>query len=275
MRFSIFRKQKGSSGSRHAGFQAGFTLVTTAVSLAIASIALFGGWIAFRDFQMQWRIANAERQMDQYAQNAMAELTNVLSWSYGIEQLSTGRNAVWRFALMEQAKEHAGPLGEGLLSYRYPTDQYYLLRQKNGGRVLLTHTADRGILFDRQEPQWAVSRRGNVSQYIWQGRNVRDPRDQLAAFDRRDRMQMTGFELDLPLEDDPYFDTSKPWDKHSVVQITITMQYRYNATSNNGVIGLFPEDYIRERTYTTKVLCRNWDVKENLFKDDIQGISQF
>jgi hypothetical protein len=179
---------------------------------------------------------------------------------------------VWRFALMEQALENAGPLGEGLMSYRYRTDQYYLLRQKNGGRVLLSHTADRGILFDRQEPQWAVSARGNVSQYVWQGRNVRDPRDQLAAYDRRDRMQMTGFEIELPLVDDPYYDTSKPWDKHSVVQISITMQYHYNSTSN---IGLFPDEYVRERTYTTKVLCRNWDVKENLFKDDIQGISQF
>jgi hypothetical protein len=88
-------------------------------------------------------------------------------------------------------------------------------------------------------------------------------------------MQVTGFELGLPLPLDPYFDSSKPWDQHSVVKITLTMQYRYDATSRMGVIGLFPDDYVRERTYVTHVYCRNWTVKENLFKDDIQGIAQF
>lgn len=250
--------------------QIGFTLISTMVSFALASVALFGGWVAYRDIQMQWRVANAERQMDQYAHSAMAELVNVLSWSYGAEQLGTGRNMRWRIALMEQVLENAGRQGPGLLSYRYQTDQYYLLRGVNGGRVELTFDRDRGILIDRQPPEWAVADRGNRSQYIWRGATNRSPRTQLPAFDRRDRMTMSGLELSYALHNDPNILPSEPWKLNSVIEIKITMQYTYDATSG---VSLFTDEYVRERTYSTKVFCRNWDVPENLFIDDIQAAS--
>ena len=130
-----------------------FTLISTMVSFALASVAMFGGWVAFRDFQMQWRIANAERQMDQYAHNAMAELVNVVSWSYGAEQIASGRNMRWRISLDgKSARTCRKRRGLGLLSYRYPTDMYYLLREVNGGRIVISYDRDSGILFDRRPP---------------------------------------------------------------------------------------------------------------------------
>ncbi|RQV96644.1 hypothetical protein EH220_05415 [bacterium] len=248
--------------------QVGFTLISTMVSFALASVALFGGWVAYRDIQMQWRVANAERQMDQYAHNAMAELVNVLSWSYGAEQIGSGRNMRWQIAMMDQVLENAGQHGSGLLSYRYRTDMYYLLRGINGGRINLTYDRDRGILFDRVPPEWAEASRGNQRQYVWRGSVIRNPRTNLAAFDRRDRMTVVGLELDRSLVNDPWRDPEKPWDAHAVIGITITMQYKYDATHG---VSLFTDEYVRERTYSTKVFCRNYDVPKNLFKEDLQA----
>ena len=254
--------------SRIRRVQVGFTLISTMVSFALASTAMFGGWIAYRDIQMQWRVANAERQMDQYAHSAMAELVNVMSWSFGAEQTGSGRHTRWRISLMEQALENAGRHGPGLLSYRYTTDMFYLLRGVNGGRIDLTFDRDEGILIDREPPEWAVSDRGDRSQYVWRGAVNRSPRTDLAAFDRRDRMTMVGLELDMPLIDDPYIDPLKPWDTHAVMGIKITMQYRYDAAHG---VSIFAEEYVRERTYSTKVFCRNYDLPTSLFRDDIQA----
>jgi hypothetical protein len=204
--------------------------------------------------------------MDQYAHSAMAELTNVLSWSFGAEQAGSGNNVRWKISLMDYALENAGSHGTGLLSYRYTTDMFYLLRGINGGRVYLTYDRNKGILFDRQEPEWAVSDRGNHSQYIWRGAVTRNPNENLAAYDRRDRMEMVGLELDLPLTGDP--DIDEPWHRHAVVGIKITMQYRYDAVHG---VSLFTDEYVRERTYSTKVFCRNYDVNQNLFRDDISA----
>jgi hypothetical protein len=252
--------------SRLQRIQVGFTLISTMVSFALASVAMFGGWVAFRDIQMQWRLANAERQMDQYAHNAMAELVNVLSWSYGAEQIAAGRHVQWRIALMDKVLEHAGRQGSGLLSYRYTTDMYYLLREINGGRVVLTFDRDSGILFDRRPPTWAMSERGNHKQYVWRGMATRNPNIHLAAYDRRDRMTMVALELDLPLDDDPFYDSSEPWDLNSCIGIKITMQYRYDATHG---VSIFTDEYVRERTYSTKVFCQNFDMPMNLFRDDL------
>jgi hypothetical protein len=142
---------------------------------------------------------------------------------------------------------------------------YYLLPSNggiNGGRIELKSDRDRGILLDGNAPKWAEKSRGRNLQYVWAGQRPRTL--ELAAFDRRDRMTLVGLEMDLPHRNL----VNSAVRKHSVVQITLTMQYRYDATHG---VALFGDDYVRERIYTTKVFCRNWDVNINPFRDELQA----
>ena len=83
----------------------------------------------------------------------------------------------------------------------------------------------------------------------------------MPAYDRRDRMTLVGFEMDLPMRN---FTTDIV--KQSLVEITLTMQYRYDASHG---VAIFGDEYVRERTYSTKVFCRNWDVTTNPFRNEL------
>lgn len=237
---------------------AGFTLYEQMIVVFVGSAALLGGWAAFRDFSMQWRVANAERQMDQYAQTAMTEIVNVLQWSLGAYQLSGGRNPTWRIAIGEQVGENNGLNSTNREGGHFPyqTDNYFTMTQflynhkTSGGFITLGHQADRGILFNGGQPDWANNR---VDQWVWRGRQARDPQRMLAAFDQRDRMRVIEFSVDYPLVTDPRANYESNYGrefKSSAIKVKIVMQYRYRASEG---IGLYGDDYIRERVYETTV----------------------
>ncbi len=275
---SVLRKV-GLSSLTRAG---GFTLMSQIVVVAIGSIGLLGGWTAYRDFSMQWRVTNAERQMDQYAQAAMSEMINVLQWSMGAYQLAGGRNPLWRIAMGEYVGENGGfnagmDAGAGHFPYRhdgYFTDTWALYDPNMlGGFVLLSHRSDQGILFNRTQPEWANNRSG---QYVWRGSN-RSRNNELAAFDRRDQMSVKSFSLDFPLSTDPVLanlsnEIERRTIAQSVIRIKLVMQYRYRAA--NG-IGLYGDDYIRERVYETSVSPLNFgkSINDNrYYQEFVQGM---
>lgn len=242
---------------------AGFTLASQTISVFVAATVLLGGWSAYRDFSMQWRVANAERQMDQYAQTAMTEIVNVLQWSLGGYRITSGRNPRWRIAIGEQVNENGGLNSINRAGGHFPfiTDNYFTSGQfvndhkTYGGFITLSHGADRGILINETQPYWAGSSAG---QWVWSARQARNARTELAAFDQRDRMTVSEFSIDYPLLNDPratYESDGGLQFTRSTIKIKIVMQYRYRATD---AIGLFGDDYIRERVYETSISPLNY-----------------
>jgi len=240
---------------------------------------LLGGWAAYRDLTTQWRLANAERQMDQYAHSAMTELINILSMSMGAQPLSSGRNPLWRITIGEFIGENGGLESQNIKQghFGYLTDHYFTMNQNQagqehrmyGGFITLSHSANTGIKINNDEPYWAE----DAEQFIWRGGRVRDPNRELAAFDRRDRMTVKSFTLDFPLSNDPAAVTDGVAGsslKFSAIKITLVMQYRYRTTDWTGIYG---EDYIRERVYETSVTPLNYgkSIEENpFFKQFVQ-----
>ena len=65
-----------------------------------------------------------------------------------------------------------------------------------------------------------------------------------------------------------YINTASPEDvakSRGTVMITMTLQYRY---TGNSVFGLYSNEYVRERVYSTQIYMRNWDSNVNQFKKD-------
>ncbi|NUO18721.1 hypothetical protein HUU59_04665 [bacterium] len=250
---------------------AGFTLASQAVSVFVAATVLLGGWAAYRDFSMQWRVSNAERQMDQYAQTAMTEMVNLLQWSLGGYQITSGRNPRWRIAIGEQVNENGGlnSIDRAGGHFPYITDNYFTTGQfvndhkTYGGFVTLSHNIDRGILINEREPYWAGSA---ADQWVWSARQARNARTELSAFDQRDRMRVTEFSIDYPLLNDPRatYEANPLEFTRSTIRIKMVMQYRYRSSDS---IGLFGDDYIRERVYETSISPLNWGsaISDNRF----------
>ncbi|MBK6765905.1 MAG: hypothetical protein IPG71_06120 [bacterium] len=252
----------------------GFTLYQQMIQVFIGSAILLGGWAAYRDLTVQWRLANVERQMDQYAHSAMGELVNTLQWSVGAQLLSSGRNPLLRIAIGEFIGENGGLNSQEASQGHFPylTDNYFTTNQNQagqehrmyGGFIQLTHNANRGILINNREPYWAGR---EAEQYIWRGSRLRDPVREMAAFDRRDRMTVKSFTVDFPLDRDPALANEGAGAgrmKYSVMRITLVMQYRYQTTDWTGIYG---EDYIRERVYETSVcpLNHGQSIEDNPF----------
>lgn len=262
MRF--LRQVLRMAGLHRLGRASGFTLYQQMIQVFIGSAILLGGWAAYRDLTTQWRLANAERQMDQYAHSAMVELVNTLQWAMGAQPLATGRNPLWRIAIGEFVGENGGLNSQqaALGHFPYLTDNYFTTNQNQpgqehqmyGGFIQLSHNANRGILINNQEPFWAGR---EAEQYIWRGSRLRDPSRELAAFDRRDRMTVKSFTLDFPLATDPAVINEGEGSgrmRFSAIRITLVMQYRYRVTDWAGIYG---EDYVRERVYETSVCPLN------------------
>jgi hypothetical protein len=241
----------------------GFTLVSQAVIVFIGSTALLGGWAAYRDFNMQWRVSNAERQMDQYAHSTMTGLINIFQSSWGAQELASGRSPIWRFAIMEAVKENLGlnSTSEADGHYPYQTDNFFTANQytfghsMDGGFVRVSAHPDRGVLINGTYPKWA-NPRTSWSTYFWRG-NARIRPDELSCYDSRDRMQMTSLELDYEFYNDPNVTLAGESGKQlkfGVITIRMVLQYRYRA---DDIIGLYGDDYIRERVFETKIFPLN------------------
>jgi hypothetical protein len=223
--------------------QRGYTLVSTTIAFMISGFVLTGAWLAFRDMQAQMRVNFAERIMDQYAQSAMQELTNKLSWAWDAKMIQGGsRNTRWNFMIRDQINEHQTWVPDWQLEPNHYTQVRY---QPTGG-----------LLIGNQPPRWMTDHWRN--EYVWFGRSSRA--GEVRAFDRRDRMTMESllFEVD-----------NSRWAADQVernkapvnINVELTLQYRYHA---NSMFGLYSREYVRERTYRTSAYLRNWwsDINE-------------
>ena len=154
--------------------QRGFTLVTSTISILVAGVVLGGTWLSYSMMQSQWRVASAERMMDQYAATTMQELTNRLSWAWGAKMIQGGpRNPKWAFYMDDVIEEN------GLFASTFP----YTLGPDNA--LELTYRPTQGILFNAFPPKWAAER--NSTHYVWSGRSGA-PLGVVRSFDRRDRI---------------------------------------------------------------------------------------
>jgi hypothetical protein len=192
----------------------------------------------------------------------MTGLIDILQGSWGSQEIASGRNPIWRFAILEAVKENLGlnSTNEAQGHFPYQNDNYFTSNQfssghtMDGGFIRISSHPDRGVLINGTYPKWTV-KNGNP-QYVWRGIG-RIRSDELACFDSRDRMQLTSFELDYEFYNDPLVNlagiSGKPL-KFGVITIRMVMQYRYRA---DDVIGLYGDDYIRERVYETKILPLN------------------
>ena len=253
-RLSRLLALSGLTGLRRA---TGFTLVSNLVSVFVGATVLLGGWAAYRDFSMQWRVSNAERQMDQYAHSAMTEMVNILQWSCGAHTPNvSGVSNRMTIAIGDFVGENGGLSSTNMKTGHFPysTDNYFTASRfikghsMDGGFINLTYHQDRGILINGLEPAWAKS-----DNFVWRGRPLRSGRDALAAFDSRDRMRVTDFSVDFPLISDPYAGYEGDGGttlRSSVIRIKMVMQYRYRMDDS---FGLYGEDYVRERVYETSV----------------------
>jgi hypothetical protein len=253
-----------STHTRMAGLSAqrGFTLVSTVISMLIAGVVLTGAWLGYGDLQVEWRVANADRMMDQYAAAAMQELTNTLSWAWGAKQIQGGRDQRWKFYLDDIVAERPMSVSRW--------DQLYHI---GPDRMLeLSYRPTAGILFNNTPPPWAADRFNR--QYLWAGRSG-SPQGVLYTMDRRDRMTMEGLQVDFN-QFDSYLPTgglpNEKLKRSMVISVELTMHYTYNSPSWFQVgTRLYGSSYVRERTYRTQIAMRNWDVETNVFRDEVLG----
>jgi type II secretory pathway pseudopilin PulG len=243
--------------------QRGFTLVSTAVSMLIAGVVLTGAWIGYTDLQVQWRVSNADRVMDQYAAATMQELTNSLCWAWGAKQVQGGRDPRWDFYLDDIVAER--PMSSSRWDQQFHIGPDRMLQ--------LTFRPTAGILFNnRTAPLWAADRFNR--QYLWSGRSGARP-GVVYTTDRRDRMTVESLQMDFNLFD--YLTTSVPDEKlkrSQVVRVIMVMHYTYNAPYWFQM-GTRPygTSYVRERRYETQISMRNWDVQNNDFRDKVLGLT--
>ncbi|MBU0507574.1 hypothetical protein KKH27_01875 [bacterium] len=250
--------------ARGRRWQRGFTLVSTAINFTVAGVVLTGAWIAYNNMQVQWKVTNADRMMDQYAASAMQELTNVLSWGWGGEGIQGGRNTRWKFSINDLVEEH------GLMQqWRYRTIPALGYRY-----IELTCQPQKGILFNGGQPKW-------VHGYLWSGSTPRYL--QSRVFDSRDRMTVEGFGIDYYLYPEFPAQNSREigaaqimLNRRMLAKVTITLHYTYNAPEFFGkTTTLFGSRYVRERKYETTVCMRNWWVENNEYYDHVLGRSGY
>jgi hypothetical protein len=251
--------QKLSSAVRR--LMRGYTIVSLTVTTLTAGIMIAGGWMSYASFQRQWKIANAERMMDQYAHSAMKELTNDLSWAWGAYQVSGGYvNPRWRIYMEDIISEYGS-----MDLWKYRREGFV-----EGKRyIMVSYRPNLGILINDVPPKWA----GDLyhKSFLWTGTEA--GRGQIKAFDQRDHMSVEAFQLDFNRHLEYPVALGNPTDilkRQSTVKIRMVMHYSYNA--GDGYTGLYGGSYVRERVYETQVSMRNWDVERNPYRDDLVGI---
>ena len=226
--------------------QDGYTLISLVISMFISAVVLTGAWLAYENMQSEMHVLNADRQMDQYAQSAFQELTNVCSWSWaGVQVQGGSQHTRWKFLMQDIPQEFGTHM-------HYQTDQ--------DGFVVLRYTPTQGILINDRPPTWAEDRYHDF--YVFTGRSPRA--GEIRAFDRRDRMTIEGLTMDYAQTQ--FIPTTDPIGQISAkgtVMVNMTLQYRYRA---NAMFGLYSKDYVHERTYATQIYMRNWDSDVNDFR---------
>lgn len=252
MERTIFRLLKRVRLPRKLGLGRGYTLATFVPAVLVASAVITGIWTAFADFRVQIRLCHAEREMDQYAAAALQELTNVMSWCWGAQEIRGGsRNPLWRIAVDDKVEEN----GQFVYHYKYAD---YVNRE---GMLSLSYNSTRGILIGGIEPAWARS--GGTNEYVFIG--SRPGNHELPTMDRRDRITIEGMTMDWGIDESV---SNVQTAKMATVNVELVMQYRYR---DNGVFGLYDQEYIRERIYSTRILMRNWLADNNEFRIDLIG----
>lgn len=225
--------------------QGGFTLVSLVIGTIIGGVVMTGAWLAYADMQSEMHVLNAERQMDQYAHAAFQELTNLCSWSWAGVQLQGGTtHPRWKFLTQDIPREFGTRL-------KYTPDQE--------GFVTLSFSANQGILINNRAPAWASDQYRNM--YVWSGQNPRA--GEIRIMDRRDRMTVESMSIDYA--NSRWIDVSMQDSTlgKGAIMVSMTMQYRYRSEA---LFGLYPRDYVRERTYATQIYMRNWDSDVNEFR---------
>jgi type II secretory pathway pseudopilin PulG len=255
------RLPSGSEPTRRRRKNAGFTILEMAISLVISGAVITGAWMSYSSMLRQWRVAFADRMMDQYAHSTMQELTNLISWSWGAVQVQGGpRTPRWKFMMDDVIQEN------GIM------DQWTYHRDPDGF-ITLTYDASRGILINSSPPKWAADRYRNM--YVWSGTRPGD--DQVRVMDRRDRMTIEGLQLEF--QTFPWFwvgtdsSASRTEKWRAAVKVWLLMQYRSQGEAFHQAPGVFAPTYVREREYQTQIFMRNWDVERNAFKDQVLGRS--
>jgi hypothetical protein len=257
-----FKSDKGSRRLR-SRLQGGFTIVSTAMGVIVGTVVLTGAWMGFNDMKVQWHVANADRQMDQYAASVMQDITNTASWAWGAKIINPGpRNLRVKFLMQDLISEY-GPLQ--LMVDKRPDDQ-------EGFRTL-TYDSRAGIMWGGRPPRWARDQ-ANHNQYVFTGTTPGMYRTK--AFDRRDQTSIEGMVVEFNRMDRYYMgsDPREPLKRQGLVEVSLTMHYTYTATNaGRHILGrLFSDRYVHERIYTTQVFMRNWDVEQNAYKDGLLGI---
>ncbi len=254
---SVKRSNEPSPAGKPRRFRpSGFTLVSTAVSMMVAGIMLAGGWMSYVSMLRQWKIGNAEREMDQYAAAAMQEFTNDLSWSWAGVPISGGQYTRWKFMFDDQFNENGQFSSKPWLGRMRDAQNF----------VVFNYSPSLGILIGGQVPPWAGDRWH--TQYQWSGSAPR--RGQTKAFDRRDRMTVEGFTMDWNLFNRYHPNTiGESNGRKGVVRVYLTMQYSYHGTFPRSDVGLYGDLYVRERHYETQISLKNWDSDANSYKDSL------
>jgi hypothetical protein len=235
---------------------AGYTIVSTLTTVVVGTIVLTGAWMTYIGYQAQWKVANADRMMDQYAAASMQEMTNLLSWSWGAQQVQGGRNFRWKFLIDDQVKER------GPTSMRVWETNYYHRDQENF--VFFSYDPNQGILFNGVPPHWARDAMG-TNWYQWGGKPSAPTVRRIV--DSRDRISVEAMSIDINDFRDAGFVPS-PEDQarlQMVLKVELVMHY---TSSNPTFFGLYHRGYVRERRYSTEIAMRNWDVEHNDFRDN-------
>ncbi len=225
--------------------QGGFTLVSLVAATVIGTVAVTGAWLAYANMQSEMHVLNADRQMDQYAHAAFQEMSNLCSWSWAGVQVQGGTaHPRWKFLTQEFVQEYGTRL-------KYTPDV--------DGFITLSYGANDGILINNQPPTWAVDRFRKM--YVWSGQNPRA--GEIRMMDRRDRMTIEGMSIDYANSRwIPVSEQDSTLGKGAIM-VSMTLQYRYRS---NAGFGLYPKDYVHERTYATQIYMRNWDSDVNEFR---------
>lgn len=247
---------------RRAG---GFTLVSTVVASMLAGFVVTGAWMAYRNLNMQWHTASIEQQMDQYANMTLKEMSNLMGWGWCDVLLQGGsRNPRMKVYFQDRWNEWG--------NWRNNADWAdYNRRLASDSSMTITYSPFRGLLLGGDELKFA-----NDLNYQFTGRTVRGS-DRMPVLNQTDRISVTGLEFGWPTYQfelpPPGADPDRPNKmRKGVVILTMTLQYRHRGDPLNGAFsGMFGEEYVKERTYSTQIYLRNWDVDPNTFRKRYYG----
>jgi hypothetical protein len=229
----------------------GFTLVSMTIGVLIGTLVLAGAWQVMVNYQAAMKVSYNDREMDQYAASVFKELTDILSWSWGGEEISGGTSSMrWKFLMNDQVNQWGNMQQSWELRY---------YRRDPQGFITITYSPSEGILYNGS-PSHVMLNEGHRF-YHWQGGGHSG-----APMDRRDRVTMEGLQIDFNnFIDAGTAQGKEAIDRQMVVVVSMNLHYVGNNTTN---FGLFRRGYVREKIYKTQIAMRNWDTPKNQYRTD-------